>query len=144
MQVIRHAERPAPLQVVGDAVTPLVRAPSHELHELAGPVRSGPPPHAHPWSESYYVLSGALMVAVGDEGCVLRGGDVVTVPPGTVHLFRIEEEGTRFLVFTDGASAGAFFEDVHAHVPHGPPTPEVMPVLIEVARRNRLTSPLFG
>ncbi|MCG3174794.1 MAG: hypothetical protein GMKNLPBB_03083 [Myxococcota bacterium] len=140
---IDHPYNQRPLSVVGDEVRPLVRAGTHELFEISGPEGSGPPPHAHPWNESYVVLEGKLVVAVDGQEHILSRGDVVHIPAGVTHLYKIAAPGTRFLATTSGDKAGAFFADVDANVPPGVPTPDSLPGLITVAKRNSLTSPLF-
>jgi mannose-6-phosphate isomerase-like protein (cupin superfamily) len=49
-----------------------------------------PQPHLHPLlTEEYEVLEGSLKVLVGSEWRTLRAGDSASVPPGTVHTFRV-------------------------------------------------------
>ena len=49
-----------------------------------------PQPHLHPLlTEEYEVLEGSLEVLVGSEWRTLRAGDSASVPPGTVHTFRV-------------------------------------------------------
>jgi mannose-6-phosphate isomerase-like protein (cupin superfamily) len=49
-----------------------------------------PQPHVHPrLTEEYEVLEGSLEVLVGDEWRKLAPGDAASVPPGTVHTFRV-------------------------------------------------------
>ena len=48
-----------------------------------------------------------------------------------------------FLVVTSGHRASPFFADIAANAPAGPPEDARLPVLIDVARRNGLASPLF-
>ena len=68
-------------------------------------------------------------------------GDLVNIPAGSLHAYRILSPTARFLVTTTPEGASAFFADVDAHVGA---MPESLPTLIEVAMRNRLTSPLFA
>jgi quercetin dioxygenase-like cupin family protein len=132
-----------PLQVVGDEVTPLLSQPSGELFDVVGPEGSGPPPHAHPWDEGYVVLDGRLGIHLDGDDLVADAGTTVTVPAGTVHGYTILSPTARFLIATGGTGAGRFFADVDASVAPGPPTDESLLDLIEVAKRNELTSPLF-
>jgi mannose-6-phosphate isomerase-like protein (cupin superfamily) len=49
-----------------------------------------PQPHVHPrLTEEYEVLEGSLDVLVGDEWRELTAGEAASVPPGTVHTFRV-------------------------------------------------------
>lgn len=132
-----------PLDVVGDRIRPLIEGPTFELFDLEGPAESGPPPHAHPWDEAYLIVEGSVLVG-SDEGELTVGpGHRVVIPAGTLHWYRIVSPTARFFVMTSGSAASAFFRDMDASVPPGPPTDDTMPLVIEVAKRNRLTSPLF-
>lgn len=49
-----------------------------------------PRPHVHPrLTEEYEVIDGSLDVLVGTEWRTLRAGESASVPPGTVHTFRV-------------------------------------------------------
>jgi quercetin dioxygenase-like cupin family protein len=55
-----------------------------------------PQPHVHPGlTEEYHVADGALDVLVGTEWRTLRAGDSASVPPGTVHSFRVGDSPVR-------------------------------------------------
>ena len=61
------ATMPAPLNVVGEQITvpaPGSRTGGYEIFRQAGPEGSGPPPHYHPWDESFYVVSGNIAFGV--------------------------------------------------------------------------------
>ncbi len=48
----------------------------------------GATPHHHKGSsELFYVLSGAADLLTGEQVLTLRKGDLIVVPPGTVHAF---------------------------------------------------------
>lgn len=133
-----------PLNVIGDAITPLITdadGVGFELFDLEGPAGSGPPPHSHPWIEMYYVLDGQVAVTIENAEHLVERGHVVNVPAGVLHAYRITSDTARFLVVTSPEGAGAFFSDVDANVSA---MPESAPTLIEVAKRNRLSSPIFG
>jgi hypothetical protein len=54
--VVTPATRPAPLNVVGEQITVLApgsRTAGYEIFRQEGPEGSGPPPHCHPWDESF-------------------------------------------------------------------------------------------
>jgi quercetin dioxygenase-like cupin family protein len=110
------------------------------MFDLHGEAQSGPPPHTHPWDEAYYVLEGQVLVVVGDDERVLEPGDVANVPGGEQHLYRILSPRARFLVITSPEGAAAFFRDMDANVG---PLPDSLATLVAVAKRNKLTSPLF-
>jgi quercetin dioxygenase-like cupin family protein len=132
------------LDVLGDRVEVLRGGGEYELFRVSGPADSGPPPHAHPWSESVYVLDGELDLMVEGEWTRMRVGDTARVPAGGLHTFRFATPATTFLSTTSGARASAFFADVHANVPAGPPSEATLPVLAEIAGRHGLTSPVFA
>jgi quercetin dioxygenase-like cupin family protein len=148
--MLREIEAPAAgtqLDVVGDELTVLLPSAgtggAFEVFEVCGPRDSGPPPHEHPWLEAYYVLEGEVAVTQSGTEVVHGPGAFLTTPAGMTHTYRIASEQARFLVITTGDRASVFFADVAANVPPGAPTPESLPTLIEVAKRNGLTSPLF-
>src|SRR3954464_7470290 len=45
-------------------------------------------PHEHPTHEFYYVTSGKGIMTIGDEQCEITQGDLVRIPPNTVHSLR--------------------------------------------------------
>lgn len=137
------SERPT-YNVIGEELRPLVQTGTHELFELSSVEGGGPPPHAHPWNESYVVLEGELVVLAGGVERRLGPGMIAQIAAGVTHCYRVITPRARVLVTTSGALASRFFEDMDAHGPHAAPTPETLPVVIEVARRNQLTSPLFS
>jgi quercetin dioxygenase-like cupin family protein len=117
---------------------------AYEMFEVSGPVGSGPPPHAHPWTESYFVLEGEVVVwteAAGDR--LLRRGECASVCYMETHTFRLGSEAAKVLITSDGISAGRFFDDLHTNADVGAVTPDNIAQVIEIAKRNSLTSPLF-
>jgi ketosteroid isomerase-like protein/quercetin dioxygenase-like cupin family protein len=132
------------LHVLGDTVTVDAAGGQLEIFEVSGSRDSGPPPHSHPWDEAYIGVDGEVEVTVGDTSSVLRPGAVIRVPDGMLHCYRIVTDGARFRVITSGHRASLFFADMEANAPAGAPTPESLPAIIDVARRNGLASPLFA
>jgi uncharacterized protein len=114
-----------------------------EVFALEGLVDVGPPPHAHPWDEAYYGLSGTMELVVGDERRVLSAGGFAVVPGGTLHTFRLLSADAKFLVVTGGHRASMFFADVAANVAPGIPNDATLPALVEAAKRKAVASPLF-
>lgn len=45
-------------------------------------------PHQHPTHEFYYVTSGRGLMTIGDEEWEISQGDLVRIPPNTVHSLR--------------------------------------------------------
>lgn len=134
------------LDVVGDRLRVIVDGSetdsAFEVFDVEGDQGSGPPPHAHPWTESFYVIEGELAVMVGEEQTLAGPGTSVLVPAGTVHTFQVASRRARFITTTSGDRASAFFRDLASTAP-GAPTDATMPLVVEVAKRNGLTSPLF-
>lgn len=95
--------------------------------------QDGPPLHVHQREdEVFQVLAGAVRFRVGDREQMAGAGDILLVPQGTPHTYRVESaEGARFLTVTCGR---AFEDFVRAYgrpaerdgLPDlsGPPTPE--------------------
>lgn len=131
------------LRAVGDEIEVLAAGAELEMFRLSGPRDSGPPPHSHPWTEAYYGLSGEVTVTVGNTTTRLSPGQSLSVPADTLHSYRITSDAATFLAVTGGGRAAAFFADLDAHVPPGPPDETSLPILVDVARRNGLSSPLF-
>lgn len=132
------------LSVLSDTIRVDVAGGQLEIFELSGERDSGPPPHAHPWDEAYIGMEGEFEVTIGETTTVLRAGDVMRAPGGTLHSYRILSDRARFRVITSGHRSSLFFADLDANAPTGAPSPETLPAIIDVARRNGLSSPLFA
>jgi quercetin dioxygenase-like cupin family protein len=145
MSVITAVESDV-LSVVGDQLRVLVDGAasggSFELFQLQGDLGSGPPPHAHPWLEAYFILDGQVLVELDGQRSLAEPGTSVVVPTGQIHRFEITSPSARFIVATTGDRASVFFRDLSQNAP-GAPTPENLPGIVEVAKRNGLTSPIF-
>jgi quercetin dioxygenase-like cupin family protein len=106
--------------------------------------QDGPPLHVHQSEdEVFQVLAGEVRFRVGDQEQRAGAGDILLVPQGTPHTYRVESpEGAHFLTVTCGRE----FEDfVRAYGrpaerdglpdPSGPPTPEQADALAQAARQ---------
>lgn len=83
------------------------------LMENVIPRNAGPPPHSHAWDEAYYLISGEVEFEIAGEPRLVRAGDFVYAPGGTVHAFRgASDEPARMLIFDAPAHAEAFFKDI--------------------------------
>jgi quercetin dioxygenase-like cupin family protein len=60
----------------------------------AYPHGRGPDLHTHPYAEAFVVTEGEGTFTAGDEQLVARTGQLVVVPPETVHGFKNLGEGT--------------------------------------------------
>lgn len=137
--VVTPATRPAPLNLVGEQITVLApgsRTGGYEIFRQAGPEGSGPPPHCHPWDESFYVVSGNVAFGVGDQEMIAEPGTLVHLPTGTMHWFRFGKGGGEMISMTSREAASHFFTDVHRTI--SPEAPD-LPKLIQVANKHGLT-----
>ncbi|MFD4195201.1 cupin domain-containing protein [Amycolatopsis thermoflava] len=77
-----------------------------------GEGQDGAPPHYHRTSaETFFVLGGVLQVLLGDEIVPAREGDLLFVPPGTVHAFGAApgSGADLLIVFTPGVERFGYF-----------------------------------
>ncbi|HLK23594.1 MAG TPA: cupin domain-containing protein, partial [Caulobacteraceae bacterium] len=97
---------------------------------------SGPPPHAHDWDESFYVISGEIAFGMGQESQIARAGAFVHIPAGVTHWFRFGAGGGEMISMTSRAGASQLFADLDRETAGGPLDLER---LAAVAVRNGLT-----
>ena len=106
------------LRVVGDVVRVLASAVqtggAYEIFELEGPEGSGPPPHAHPWTEAYVVIEGEADVFVDGARQPATPGSFFHIPAGTTHGYRIRSKSAKFVVITSPGGASNFFTELDA------------------------------
>ena len=88
-----------------------------QLEQLC-PKDSGPPPHTHLQTENFYILDGEITFLIEGRTLVGTKGSFVTVPPGTVHSFRVDSETA--LILNSYVPAG--FERMITEL--GEPAPE--------------------
>lgn len=82
--------------------------------DMAGPP-SGPDPHFHrSISESFFVLSGTVLLYDGRRWVDATAGDFLFVPEGGVHAFRNEsgEPASMLILFAPGAPREGYFEEL--------------------------------
>jgi mannose-6-phosphate isomerase-like protein (cupin superfamily) len=75
--------------------------------------RSGPDPHFHRTiSESFFVISGTIMLFDGRSWIDARPRDFLFVPEGGIHGFRNEsgEDASMLILFAPGAPREDYFE----------------------------------
>ena len=106
------------LNVTGDAMRFLATSDqtgeSYEIFEMAAVEGSGPPPHAHPWSEAYFVLEGEADVYIDGKHFRAVPGCFTQIPAGTFHTHRVTSKTARFVVVTSPKGASAFMREVDA------------------------------
>ena len=130
---------PKPHNVVGIDITVLVSREAtggHEITLQTGDKGAGPPPHSHPWDESFYVVRGAVDFTVESKTTKAGPGTFFHLPAGTVHAFCIQGNGTRMMEITGaGSQSSSMFRSIAQEVPPGQPKPEDVPKLIEILGR---------
>ena len=111
--IIEKSASQAP-NVAGEQITVLASGDQTGIYEVfyqAGREGSGPPPHNHPWDESFYVTRGEIAFGVDDQEAVARLGTFVHIPAGTPHWFRFGPGGGEILSLTWRAGATNMFAD---------------------------------
>jgi quercetin dioxygenase-like cupin family protein len=130
-------QRAAPLDVVGIAITvlaPNTRTGSYEITLQEGPEGAGPPPHSHPWDESFYVTRGSVLFSANGADHMAEPGTLVHVPAGTVHAFRFGAGGGGMVEFSGaGGQATSLFTSIAKEVPEGAAD---VPKLLGVMQRH--------
>jgi quercetin dioxygenase-like cupin family protein len=127
---IEPASYPRPLKVVGVNVTVLASAKNTGAYELFlqdGVEGSGPPPHHHPWDESFYVVRGDIAfsywVDEQEQQVVARAGSLVHLPGGTVHKFRFGEGGGQMISVSGRLALEPMFEQIDREI--SPESPDI-------------------
>ena len=126
------------LNIVGEHVTVLASGEATEGYEIflqRGPEGSGPPPHSHPWDESFFVCKGQVDFGIGEETRTASVGTLVHLPAGTIHWFRFGRGGGEMLSITSRLGASRMFADIAREV--APVNPDVEK-LAEVGGRHGL------
>ncbi len=90
-------------------------AGAYAVVEFSAPPDDVPPPrHLHRrTTESFYVIEGALSIALDDREVRADAGCFVTVAPGVVHMFAVcGPAPARFLVIVSPPELLGFFEQM--------------------------------
>lgn len=141
--IVKPDRTPRALDVVGEKITVLAsgsQTGSYEIFLQAGPEGSGPPPHNHPWDESFYVTKGEITFGIGDEEeeMVALPGTLVHLPAGTTHWFRFGKGGGEMVSMTSREGASHLFADIDREI--SPDEPD-LEKLAEIGLRHQLTVP---
>ena len=126
------------LNIVGEYITVLASGEATEGYEIflqRGPEGSGPPPHSHPWDESFFVIKGEIDFGSGTESTTASPGTLVHLPAGTVHWFRFGRGGAEMVSMTSRLGASKMFTDLAREV--APVKPD-LGKLAEVGARHGL------
>ena len=62
-----------------------------------GPADQPDPPHSHPHEQITYVVSGELLVFIGEERMRLGPGDMFSVPPDVPHSVQVLTDHVRLV-----------------------------------------------
>lgn len=126
------------LNIVGEHVTVLASGEAtggYEVFLQRGPEGSGPPPHSHPWDESFFVTKGEIDFGIGAKSTTALAGTLVHLPAGTVHWFRFGKGGGEMVSMTSRLGASKMFVDLAREV--APVNPD-LEKLTEVGARHGL------
>lgn len=133
-QVVTPGDRQAALNVIGVRIAVLVSDAASKTQRItlqSGDEGAGPPPHEHPWDESFYVTRGQVRFTCGGETSNCLPGTLVHIPAGTIHAFSFGPEGGEMLEITGaGSQAIPMFTALDREIPPGPPD---VPKVVEVA-----------
>ena len=136
--VVSPKDYPPALNIVGEHVIVLASGELTEGYEIffqRGPEGSGPPPHSHPWDESFFVTKGEIDFGIGAESTTASPGTLVHLPAGVVHWFRFGKGGGEMLSMTSRLGASKMFADLAREVE--PVNPDLQK-LAEVGARHGL------
>lgn len=126
------------LDIVGEHVTVLASGEAtggYEVFLQRGPEGSGPPPHSHPWDESFFVVKGEIDFGIGSETRTAGPGTLVHLPAGTVHWFRFGRGEAEMVSITSRLGASRMFADMAREI--APVNPDLA-TLAEVGGRHGL------
>ena len=136
--VVTPGNAPHPLKLVGEQITVLAsgaQTGGYEIFLQAGPESSGPPPHNHPWDESFYVIKGEIAFGIDGSDTTAVPGTLVHLPAGTIHWFRFGKGGGEMLSMTSREGASKLFTDLDREI--APDNPD-LGKLVEIAGRHGL------
>jgi len=137
--VVKPGEAPSPLKLVGEQITVLAsgaQTGSYEIFLQVGPENSGPPPHNHPWDESFYVVKGEIAFGIDDSETTALPGTLVHLPAGTTHWFRFGKGGGEMISMTSREGASRMFTDMDREI--SPENPDLAK-LVAIGERHGLT-----
>ena len=137
--VVTPTNSPRSLNVVGEKITVLAsgdQTGGYVVFLQDGPAGTGPPPHSHPWDETFYMMRGQVEFSIGEEPQLATVGTLVHLPAGTVHWFRCGREGAVMLSVTSRKGASEVFAALDREIPPGPPD---VAKIIDVISANGVT-----
>lgn len=86
---------------------------TYSIMEIVSPPGSGPEPHRHiAEEEAFYVLDGELTFHVDDQSFEVSPGDLIHVPRGTRHWFKVKERPAKYLaLYAPGGEERTFLSE---------------------------------
>ena len=112
--ILAEQDRAPAYSVLGEQVQVLASGADtggYEVFVQKGGPGLGPPPHAHEWDESMYILSGEVEVGIGGETRLCGPGALAHMPAGTTHWYRFVTDG-EILSVASRLGASTFFAEV--------------------------------
>ena len=134
--ITAEEKRAEPLEVGGLSITVLASendTDGYEIFHVSGAEGKGPGSHYHPWDESLYIVRGQIHCGVGDEEVMATAGTLIHIPAGTVHWFRVQEDGSEFISTTSKGNASKMFTDFSQGINWESPDRQA---LVELAARH--------
>ena len=137
--VVAPKDYPRALNVVGEHITVLASAAAtggYEIFLQEGPEGTGPPPHSHPWDESFFVTRGEVDFSIDGADQTAITGTLVHLPAGTLHAFRFRQGGAAMVSMTSRLGASSLFAELDREI--APEQPDIGK-LVAIARQHGLT-----
>ena len=133
--VVQPEDRAEPLSVIaGDKITVLASKEETQGYEIflqEGLPGSGPRSHSHDWDETFMVMEGDLTFSINGEKMTAKVGTLVHLPAGTVHEFKIGDNGAKTISITGvGSKASSLFSDLATENSNNPPSQEKLMAII--------------
>ncbi len=90
------------------------------------------PPHTHDKEEeSYFMLTGKMVMQLGSQELTVETGDFVHVPAGTIHGYRNDtDQPVRFLAWSIGGAIDQFFTEMSEQIREIPNDLPKMPTIL--------------
>ena len=138
--IVKPGEGSSSLTAVGVKIDVLVSEDDSQAQRIThqtGAEGVGPPPHSHPWDESFYVTKGNVIFTAGGVTTNCTAGTLVHIPAGTIHAFSFGPDGAEMLEMTGtGSRAIQMFRAMDRELKPGPID---VPKTVEVCGRFGLT-----
>jgi quercetin dioxygenase-like cupin family protein len=136
--VVQPEDRADPLHVVpSDKIWVLASKEATQGYEVflqEGLPGSGPRSHSHDWDETFFVIDGDLTFSINGEEMTATAGTFVHLPAGTLHEFKIGENGAKMISITGaGSNASSLFSELAAENSKDSPSQKN---LIEIIARS--------